>query len=94
MRKRKFTWGALKKAANRVPDHLLKNEVIIWTEDGEKAHTVVYVETLKEDFIFDGDEGCAPKSIMKEAVAEAKQTGDEDEYFLIHKKGTRIIHAE
>lgn len=94
MRKRKFTWAALKKAVNKVPDHMLKNEVIIWTDDEEKAHTVICVETLKEDYVFDGDEGCAPKSIMKEAIAEAKKTGDEDEYFVIHQKGTRIIWAE
>jgi hypothetical protein len=92
--KKTFTWADLKKVTNRVPKSLLHNPVIIWAEDGEKAFVAAGVEILKEDHLYDGDEGCAPKSVLKESIADAKLTGDEDEYYLIHQKGTRIIYTD
>lgn len=89
---KKFTWADLKRRANRIPKERLQDEVVIWTDD-EKAYRVSDVERLTEDYLFDGDEGCAPKSAMKDCIEDAKQTGDEDEYYLIHPKGRRILYA-
>jgi hypothetical protein len=88
MKDKKFTWRDLHRAASKIPAHLWNEPVVIWTED-EKAYTVADVEVLKEDHHFDGDEGCAPKSVLKESIAE-----DPDEYRLIYKKGTRILYAQ
>lgn len=95
MRKRKFTWAALKRIANRIPEDRLKDEVIIWTDD-ERALVVSCVETLKEDYLFDGDEACAPKSVMKEVIDEEKKQGtyDEGDFPVVHPKGRRILYAE
>ena len=88
-----FTWADLKKAVNQIPDAQLKKKVVIWTDD-ENCYQVANVEILKEDHLNDGDDGCAPRSDLKDAIKEAKQTGDQDVYYLIHKKGTRILYAE
>jgi hypothetical protein len=87
-----LTWAQLKKAANKVPEKLLQNEVVIWTDD-ERAYKISDIEILKEDYLFDGDEGCAPRSILKEGDPEDFKENEED-YYLIHPKGTRIINAE
>lgn len=91
---KKFTWADLKKAVNKIPEKNLKKEVIVWNISDESAMTITDVEILKEDYLFDGDEGCAPKSVMKEAIAEAKRDGLEDEYPVVHIKGTRVLNGE
>jgi len=95
---KKFTWSDLKRIANRIPKDRLKDEVIIWTDrdDDAAAFKVNGVQRLEEDYIFDQDDGCAPKSVMKELIADEKAAGtyDPDEYYLIHPKGRRILYAE
>jgi len=90
---KKFTWADLKKAVNKIPEKHLQKQVIIWTED-ESAYLVTSVDILNERHVYDGDEGCAPISIMKESIAEAKSAGLDNEYYTIHERGTRILYAE
>ena len=84
-----LTWGDLKKIINKMPDSRLKDEITIWADD-ENCYKVDGVEVLKEDYVFDGDEGCCPRSVAKGFGA--------NEYALLkheiaHHKGTRIINA-
>jgi hypothetical protein len=86
-----MTWADLKKIVNKMPESRLKDDVTIWT-DTEECFKVADIEILKEDYVFDGDEGCAPKSVMK--VADPKDWKENrDEYYTVHQKGTRIINA-
>ena len=86
-----FTWGDLKKAVNRIPDQLLKEPVRIWTDD-EQCFVISDVERLKEDYVFDGDEGVCPKSIMKSGDPKDWEE-NKDEYYTVYPKGCRIINA-
>ena len=92
---KKFTWANLKRIANRIPDNRLKDEVVIWTDD-EKGYVVKGVEVLKEDYLFDGDEASAPRSVMRDIIKEEKQAGtyEDGEYPVVHPKGRRILYAE
>lgn len=71
----------------------LDKPVIIWTYD-ENCYTVTEVLNLEENYHHDGDCACAPKSVLKECMEEAKKDGFESDYYLIHEKGTRILIAE
>lgn len=97
-KEKKFTWETLRKIANSIPEDRIKDEVIIWTDrdDDASAFAVKCVERLSEDYIFDGDEGCAPRSIMKETIEEEKAAGtySEQEFRVILHKGQRILYAE
>lgn len=88
----KFTWADLKKIVNKMPASALKREVVGWKE--ESGVVVTGVMILKEDYLYDGDEGCAPRSTLQDAIAEAKKDGWEDEYHVVHPKGTRILDVE
>jgi hypothetical protein len=87
---KQFTWADFKKAVNKMPENQLNKSVIIWTAD-EQCYHVTHVQVLKEDYVHDGDEGCTPRSILKEEWKEAKEY---DTHYVIHEKGTRIINAE
>jgi len=86
-----LTWADLKRIVNKMPESRLKDEVTIWTDD-ERAYKIDCVEVLKEDYVFDGDEGCAPKSVMKEGDPKDWKE-NRAEYYTVHPKGTRIINA-
>jgi len=86
-----FTWADLKKAVVRIPDELLKEPVRIWTDD-EQCYVISDVERLIEDYVFDGDEGVAPRSIMKNSDPENWKEY-KDEYYTVYPKGCRIINA-
>ena len=86
-----LTWADLKRIANKIPESRLKDEVTIWTDD-EQCYKIDAVEVLKEEYVFDGDEGCAPKSVMKNADPKDWKE-NRDEYYTVHPKGTRIISA-
>lgn len=92
--KKKFTWADFKKAVNKIPEKNLNQEVVIWTED-ERCYTVDSLFICPEDFLFDGDEGCCPRSEMKDAIKEEKRDypDTESEYYVVHRKGTRIIQT-
>lgn len=93
--KEKFTWADLKRIANKVPESRLKDEVVIWTDE-ERGLLVHNVEILSEDYLFDGDEATAPRSVMKEIIDEEKRNGTyvDGEYYVVHPKGRRILYAE
>lgn len=88
MSDKKFTWADLKEICNETPEENLSSEVILWAED-ETVHRITEVEILEEDYVYDGDEGCGPKSVLMEAMGE---DFDEEENYLVHKKGTRILN--
>ncbi len=90
---KKYTWADLKRMVNRMPDHLLKLQVYIWPTDEERALVVTGIERLTEDYVHDGDVGCCPKSIMKSGDPDDWKE-NQDEYYLVHPKGTRILNAE
>ncbi len=82
-----FTWSDLKKAVNEIPeDHpCLNKQVVIWGDD--RGFALDGVDILEEDFLNDGDEGCAPASQLKEAIEE----NPDDDFHVVHEKGTRIL---
>lgn len=90
MGQEKFTWAKLKEIANNMPEEMLFKEVIIWEEDGETAHHISGHEILEEDHLFDGDEGIAPESVIKENYDDYEE--NKDEYYLVHPKGFPILH--
>lgn len=93
MGKKKITWMDLKKAIDKMPKELLKNEVCIWGE--ESGTKILCLEKLKEDYVFDGDEGCAPLSDIKNSYNTKEEWEEwEDEHRVIHPKGTVIICVE
>lgn len=89
-----LTWAELKKAINRMPKKHLNKPVCLWAD--EQGFKIVEVEILKEDYLFDGDEGCAPRSTMKEVIDGEKDFPPEDkgDYYVVHEKGTRILYIE
>lgn len=91
---KKFTWAQLKKIVNAIPDKHLNKEVVVWKEDDDGGGLITNVEILKEDYLFSGDEGCCPKSQMKDAIKEEKKEFPDtaSEYEVVHEKGTRILH--
>lgn len=96
-KEKEFTWADLKRLANKIPASQLKTPVIIWAgEEWEAGFKVTDFQILKEDHFFDGDQGCAPKSALKELIEENERLPEDErtDYYLAHKKGTRIIHAE
>jgi hypothetical protein len=86
MTDKKFTWADLKKIVNKLPAHLLKSPVIGWHEDSEAGIKIVYTEKLKEHYVFDGDEGCAPINLMKK-----EDDYDPEDNYIVHPKGTIIL---
>lgn len=90
-----FTWADLKKAVNKIPENQLNKRVTIWTDDEQCFH-ISYVEVLKEDYVHDGVEGCAPRSVLKAGYTkeEWKEAKEFDSHYTVHEKGTRIINAE
>ncbi len=93
----KFTWADMKRIVNRIPDNILKEQIIIWPDDNdEKGYKISCIEVLKEEYVHDGDAAACPKSIMKNSISkdewdEGVKDGD---YYTIFPKGMRIIIAE
>jgi hypothetical protein len=91
----RITWADLKKAVNELPEDLLTTKVVLWPfSDGEEAWNLVEVMTLEEDYVFDGDSGCAPLSVMKESVSAEEWEEAKDEHHLVFPKGTPILIIE
>lgn len=93
---KKFTWADMKRIVNRIPPEILKQEIVIWPEDEERGLKINCIEILKEDYVHDGDNATAPKSIMKESMTKEEwdEAQEDGEYYLIFPKGMRIINAE
>lgn len=86
---KKFTWADLKRIANEIPEERLSNEVKWWGE--ERGGKISGVQTLEEDYHDDGDSGTMPRSIMLENIEPGQ---DEEDFPLIHAKGTRILDVD
>lgn len=87
-----FTWNDLKKIANKIPQSRLGDRVYIWDDDGG-GYIIGDVEILKEDWLFDGDENSIPRSDLESAIGKDEIKNPENEYYVIHKKGTRILRV-
>jgi hypothetical protein len=91
MSKTKLTYRQLAEAIANMPEELKERQVITWpSDDSEKGHSVTEAEVLKENYRFDGDEGCIEESILKETYDD---WNDEDNY-IIHPKGMLILITE
>lgn len=86
---KKITWAEIKEIVNGLPDNILNQAATIWDEAEENGHCVTGIKILEEDWHFDGDEGCAPISILKEQYDDYEE--NKDEYHLVHAKGTPIL---
>lgn len=92
IKKKGLTWAELKTLANKLSPELLKKEVCLWGE--ESGAVIDGVQILKEDYVHDGDMGCAPLSVMKQSMTKEEWEEDKDEYYPIHKKGTVILWVD
>lgn len=85
---KKITWADLKKIVNEMPEELLQNQVYAWNSNDADPEGLVLEEgqKLEEDYVYDGDVGCSPISIMKDS-------GDYDpkENYVVHPAGTIIL---
>lgn len=86
-----LTWRQLKMLANDVPEELLDRDVVSWADDEEEGGVVITgFEILDENYLFDGDEGCAPESGLIKSVSE--EEFKEGDHYVVHPKGTRILN--
>lgn len=88
MSNNKLTWAELKKIVNEMPEDLLQNQVYAWNANDAEPQglPIEGVQKLEEDYVYDGDEGCCPKSEF------AKNGGyDADENYVVHPAGTTIL---
>jgi hypothetical protein len=90
MSDKKFTWSDLKQLVNSMPESHLRNPVTIWQEDEEAGHVVTGAKVLEENYRYDGDEGCAPESVMKETYDDYEENKDV-EYGIVHPAGMPIL---
>ncbi len=82
------TWADLKAAIENLTDEQLSKPIYLWgVESGDK----IEFDVIDEDYLHDGDEGCAPKSVIEESLEEGE---DLSEYPLTHSKGTIIFQTE
>jgi len=91
----KFTWNDLKAIIDSMPAELMNEQVVIWHEDDDApmpGMKVTGFEILDEDYVFDGDEGVAPLSVMKDGDPEGWQEYKED-CPVIYPKGSRILNG-
>lgn len=89
------SWRDLKKVANEIPEELLDKPIIIWS-DTETSMIVGKVDVLEEDYLYDGDEGCAPASDFADIIKEndALPEEDRDSFDVAYPKGTAILWVE
>lgn len=91
---KQLTWLELKKVINEMPESLLGTPVILWPTDNDESGIIISeVDVLDEDYLYDGDEGCAPESVMKE-TSDSWGKEEEEEHYIIHAKGTPILYAQ
>jgi hypothetical protein len=94
-KKKETTWAEIKAIVNAMSEEALQDAVIIWASDAEKGYTVNEVEILDEDYVFDGEDGCIPISILRSSDDELKDVDlPNEDHPLILKKGRHIIHAD
>lgn len=88
MSNNKLTWGELKKIVNEMPEELLQNQVCAWNANDASPPGLLIssVQKLPENYVYDGDEGCAPLSTFK-------NDGEYDahENYVVHPTGTVIL---
>lgn len=84
-----ITWAELKEIVNKLPEQILNQAVTIWNSSEEAGSVAISVKILGEDHHYDGDEGCAPISIIKENFDDYEE--HKDEYYLVHAYGTPIL---
>lgn len=83
------TWADLKAAIENLTEEQLNKPIYLWgVESGDKLE----FDILDEDYLEDGDEGCAPKSIIEENMSG--ETVDMTDYPLVHSKGTIILQTD
>lgn len=85
----KITWAELKDIVNKLPDNILKQSVTIWNSSEDAGSVAVGIKTLDEDYCYDGDEGCAALSVIKELYEDYEE--NKDEHYVVHASGTPII---
>jgi len=83
------TWADLKAAIDNLTDEQLSKPIYLW---GVESGDNIEFDVLDEDYLHDGDEGCAPKSVMEESMSG--EPIDMEDYPLIHSKGTIIFQTE
>lgn len=70
------TWADLKAAIENLTEEQLNKPIYLWgVESGDKLE----FDILDEDYLEDGDEGCAPKSIIEENMSGETVDMTEDE---------------
>ena len=86
---KKITWAEIKELVNQLPENILNQNCTIWTDSEVSGGFITGVKILDEDWHFDGDEGCAPISTIKENYEDYEE--NKEEYHLVHAKGTPIL---
>lgn len=84
-----ITWAELKEIINKLPENILNQNATVWNGSEDAGSAVVGVKLLNEDWHYDGDEGCAPISIIKENYDDYEE--NKDTYRLVHATGTPIL---
>lgn len=93
MSDKKFTWGDLKKIASELPEEMLNKSVVFWYEDNEGGSVVSDCEILDEDYLFDGDEGCARETDIRTGYDSPEEWEiNKDEHYVVYAKGFPILH--
>lgn len=85
----KITWAEVKEIVNKLPDRILNQSVTIWNSSEDAGSVAVGVKTIEEDYHYDGDQGCAPLSVIKDNYDDYEE--NKDEYHLVHAVGTPIL---
>lgn len=84
-----ITLNEIKEALNKLPENMLSQKATIWNASEDAGSVVVGIKILDEDHHYDGDEGCAPISVIKENYDDYEE--NKDEYPLVHAAGTPIL---
>lgn len=85
----KLKWRELKEIVNALPENILDQNVTVWNDSEDSGNAAMRVVILEEDHHYDGDEGCAPISVIKENYEDYEQS--KETYPLVHANGTPIL---
>lgn len=82
-------WSDIKEIVNKLPDHILNQSVTIWNSSEDSGSLAIAIKLLHEDYHYDGAEGCAPLSVIKDNDEEFDE--NKEDYHLVHAIGTPIL---
>lgn len=85
----KITWAEIKELVDMMPPEILSQNATIWNESEDSGCTVKAIKILDEDYRYDGDEGCAPETIIKENHDDFEE--NKNTYYVVHRAGTPIL---